>query len=114
MPRNPTSDKLRIIIKQLREVVAEIESGKLDEPVEPSPVTLFVQEQCELQADATVRKEVLFDAWDKWSQEHSMPPVMKWKFYELIRFASPGIRSETYKEDGRDVNLYCGIKLKGS
>lgn len=78
--------------------------------ISTNPLAGFIEDCCDLEGE--IQKEVLFGAWDQWSQERGMRPILKSKFYERVRFALPHIASETFKKGSRDINMYRGVTLK--
>lgn len=78
-----------------------------------SPVTSFVEEWCELDPEATVPKDELFQAWRRYCETCGLNPGAINTFgNQLLAMPGSGIRSSKIRRGGRDrVNIYVGIRL---
>lgn len=77
-----------------------------------SPVAAFLEECTDKDANADVRKEMLYDAWAAWSGERRLTQISKTQFYERIRFNAVYATSATYEQGPHKYSVFKGLKFK--
>ena len=76
-----------------------------------SPVTAFVQETCELDAESLVTVDVLWTTWKLWAERNGVPKGSKQSFGRDLRAAHPQLRSRRTREGERRERAYLGLRL---
>ncbi|RWQ64037.1 phage/plasmid primase, P4 family [Mesorhizobium sp.] len=82
-----------------------------------SPVTAFVEEECELHPEASVNKKEFFQAWRDYCEQRGFRYGTINTFAKDLMAAFPGRSVKPSKErrtGGERVNVYLGIRLRGS
>ncbi|HPF23424.1 MAG TPA: phage/plasmid primase, P4 family [Hyphomonas sp.] len=79
-----------------------------------SPVSGFVRDCCELDQEATVRKERLYKAYLEWCSDNGIRvPTSSSRFGRDLRAAFPGRIGEARLRDGEDrTRAYRGLRLR--
>lgn len=90
-----------------REMLEEMESGS-------SPIPDFLEECCEQDPDATVKKLELYRHWKMWAENHGLNPGSHSTFGIRLNAAFPGKFSSKRlrDEDGGRTWAYKGLRLR--
>jgi putative DNA primase/helicase len=76
-----------------------------------APVALFVEEYCDLDAEAAEPLDNLFDAWRAWCASAGLNPGARESFGRALRVSFRGLHKERSRDIGRRAK-YNGITLK--
>ncbi|ESX15947.1 phage/plasmid primase, P4 family [Mesorhizobium sp. LSJC264A00] len=77
-----------------------------------SPVTAFVEEQCELHPEASVNKNELFQSWRAYCDQRGFHPGTISTFAKDLMAAVPSVgRSKERRSGSQRVNVFLGIRL---
>jgi len=79
------------------------------------PILSFVNEQCELDNDATIDKQILHDAFVQYCQDRNIPPISKESFGRNLK-NSPTLKIGSTRSSSDGHRAYCwrGIKIQES
>jgi len=77
------------------------------------PILSFVNDQCELDGDATIDKQDLYDYFVQYCQDRSIPPISKESFGRNLK-NSPTLKvgSTRSRSDGHRAYCWRGIKIR--
>jgi len=77
------------------------------------PILSFVDEQCELDCDASIDKQVLYDAFAQYCQDRKIPTISKESFGRNLK-NSPTLHIGTVRSRSDGYRAYCwqGIKIR--
>ena len=78
-----------------------------------SPILSFVDDQCELDSNATIDKQILYDAFVQYCQDGKIPPISKESFGRNLK-NSPSLHIGTTRSSSDGHRAYCwhGIKIR--
>jgi len=79
------------------------------------PILSFVNEQCELDNDATIDKQILYNAFDQYCQDKQIPIISKESFGRNLK-NSPTLKIGSTRSSSDGHRAYCwrGIKIRES
>ena len=77
-----------------------------------SPITEFLNEYCQLEPNASERKDLLFEAWCLYCENSKRNPGSKATFSRQLAAAAPQVGNHRPHMNGERNRCYRGIKLK--
>ncbi len=105
--------RLRLLANQGFSYHKTIEEVSQHYTVLSDPVTSFVEECCEIDSNATVEKQELYDAYYKYCQNKGISPVTKETFgRNITKSIQVKIGSIRLSKDGQRAYAWKGLKLK--
>lgn len=80
--------------------------------VSTSPMAAFIEECCEIESGAEIKKDEFYGAWNGWAMERGMRKVSRTKVYERLRLACTYVSSDSYMKGGHKFSVFRGLRLK--
>ena len=77
-----------------------------------SPISAFVRDRCDIGADHSVDKQVLYAAWKRWCDDTGLRPGSATVFGRDLLAAIPLVGTSRPRDGDERRNVYVGIRLK--